>query len=131
MALELEGFHHVAIIVSDYARSKAFYTDILGAKILAETYRAERESYKLDLQFPDGSQIELFSFPQAPERLSYPEACGLRHLAFKVKDVEDCVEQLAKYHIICEAVRFDELTKMKYTFFKDPDNLPIELYQSY
>ena len=131
MALELEGFHHVAIIVSDYARSKAFYTEILGAKIMAETYRAERESYKLDLQFLDGSQIELFSFPNAPARLSYPEACGLRHLAFKVKDVEDCVERLAKYHIICEAVRFDELTKMKYTFFKDPDNLPIELYQSY
>lgn len=131
MSLEIEGFHHVAIIVSDYVRSKQFYTEVLGAKVLAETYRAERESYKLDLQFPDGSQIELFSFPNPPERLSYPEACGLRHLSFKVKDVESSVAYLLKNGILCEPVRVDELTKMKYTFLKDPDNLPVELYQAY
>lgn len=131
MSLEIEGFHHVAIIVSDYARSKQFYTEVLGAKVLAETYRVERESYKLDLQFPDGSQIELFSFPHPPKRLSYPEACGLRHLAFKVRDIESCVIYLKNKSIFCEPVRVDELTKMKYTFLKDPDNLPVELYQSY
>lgn len=129
MALQIEGFHHVAVIVSDYARSKAFYTEILGATILAETYRAERESYKLDLQFPDGSQIELFSFPHPPKRPSYPEACGLRHLAFKVNDIEACISFLESHDIMCESVRVDELTKMKYTFCRDPDDLPIELYQ--
>lgn len=129
MALEIAGFHHVAIIASNYERSKRFYTEILGAKILAETYRVERDSYKLDLQFPDSSQIELFSFPNTPKRLSYPEACGLRHLAFKVKNIEACISFLESHNIVCESVRVDELTKMKYTFCRDPDDLPIELYQ--
>lgn len=101
MGLEIEGFHHVAIIVSDYVKSKQFYTEILGAKVIAEIYRTERNSYKLDLQFPDGSQIELFSFPNPPERLSYPEACGLRHLAFKVNNLENSVAFLLKKNIIC------------------------------
>ncbi|OOF89213.1 hypothetical protein BKG94_01055 [Rodentibacter ratti] len=126
---EIEGVHHVAIIVSDYTRSKLFYTEILGAKVIAETYRAERDSYKLDLEFPDGSKIELFSFPNPPKRLDYPEACGLRHLAFKVRDIESCVSYLAGRGVSCEFIRVDECTKMKYTFFKDPDGLPIEFYQ--
>lgn len=126
---EIEGVHHVAIIVSDYIRSKLFYTEILGAKVIAETYRAERDSYKLDLEFPDGSKIELFSFPNPPKRLDYPEACGLRHLAFKVRDIESCVSYLAGRGVFCEFIRVDECTKMKYTFFKDPDGLPIEFYQ--
>ncbi|OOF57399.1 hypothetical protein BKK56_01305 [Rodentibacter genomosp. 2] len=129
--LEIEGIHHVAIIVSDYLRSKRFYTEILGAKVIAETYRGERDSYKLDLEFSDGSKIELFSFPNPPKRLDYPEACGLRHLAFKVKDMESCISYLANKGGSCESVRVDELTKMKYTFCTDPGGLPVEFYQTY
>lgn len=123
------GFHHVALIVSDYAKSKQFYTTILGAQILEETYRAERESYKLDLRFPDGSQIELFSFPHPPARPTTPEACGLRHLAFKVADLTQAVAFLAKNAIECEPIRVDELTGKRFTFFRDPDNLPLEFYE--
>ncbi|OOF41084.1 hypothetical protein BKK47_02095 [Rodentibacter mrazii] len=128
---EIEGVHHVAIIVSDYIRSKLFYTEILGAKVIAETYRVERGGYKLDLEFPDGSKIELFSFPNPPKRLNYPEACGLRHLAFKVKNMESCISYLTNKGVSCESVRVDKLTRMQYTFCKDPDGLPIEFYQTY
>ncbi|MBE2893820.1 SMU1112c/YaeR family gloxylase I-like metalloprotein [Spirabiliibacterium falconis] len=125
----LLGVHHIAIITSDYAKSKQFYTDILGAKIIAETYRAERKSYKLDLALPDGVQIELFSFPNPPARPNQPEACGLRHLAFKVENIQSAVTELARLGVICEPIRIDPLTQKAYTFFKDPDNLPLELYQ--
>lgn len=123
------GFHHVAIICADYARSKQFYTTILGAEIVAETYREERNSYKLDLRFADGSQIELFSFPNPPSRLTTPEAQGLRHLAFRVENVEQAVDYLQKFAIYCEPVRLDPLTGKRFTFFRDPDNLPLELYE--
>lgn len=123
------GFHHIAIITADYARSKQFYTKILGAEIIAETYRAARDSYKLDLKFADNSRIELFSFPNPPKRLSHPEACGLRHLALQVEDIQSTVNYLLKQGVSCEPIRIDELTGMQYTFFRDPDNLPLELYQ--
>ncbi|MCW9709510.1 VOC family protein [Avibacterium sp. 21-586] len=129
MSQLLLGFHHIAIIASDYEKSKRFYTQILGAKVLQETYRANRESYKLDLVLPDGSQIELFSFPNPPIRATRPEACGLRHLAFKVKDVEQVVAYLTEHSIYCEPIRLDEITGKRFTFFQDPDGLPLELYQ--
>lgn len=126
----LKAIHHAAIICSDYQKSKDFYTRILGLTILAENYRADRESYKLDLQLPDKSQIELFSFPNRPKRPSYPEAQGLRHLAFSVSSVEEVSKHLQNNDVIVEAIRTDEYTGKKYTFFTDPDNLPLELYES-
>ncbi|WP_150538990.1 SMU1112c/YaeR family gloxylase I-like metalloprotein [Actinobacillus vicugnae] len=129
MTTPILGFHHIAIIASDYVTSKYFYTRILGAEIIEETYRAARESYKLDLRFADGSQIELFSFPNSPKRPNSPEACGLRHLAFKVKDVQQAVEFLQKNAVACEPIRIDELTGKRFTFFKDPDGLPLEFYE--
>ncbi|PJG84274.1 VOC family protein [Conservatibacter flavescens] len=123
------GFHHVAIIASDYERSKQFYTNILGAKILAETYRTSRDSYKLDLSFADGSRIELFSFPNPPMRMTQPEACGLRHLALKVADIKSAVDYLQKNGVICEPIRFDEVEGKYFAFFRDPDDLPLELYE--
>ncbi len=124
------GIHHVAIICSDYQRSKYFYSQILKLEIINETYRPQRQSYKLDLRLPDNSQVELFSFPDAPKRPSYPEAQGLRHLAFSVDDVESVVAYLVDHDIEVEAIRIDELTGKKFTFFSDPDGLPLELYQS-
>ncbi|MCV2886310.1 VOC family protein [Aestuariibacter sp. AA17] len=124
-----ERIHHVAIICSNYPRSKHFYTEVLGLRVIAETYRETRQSYKLDLQLPDGSQIELFSFPDAPPRPSYPEAQGLRHLAFAVKDVEHAKSHLEQQGITVEPVRVDELTQKAFTFFSDPDGLPLEIYQ--
>ena len=129
MTTPILGFHHIAIIASDYAKSKRFYTEILGAEIIEETYRAERQSYKLDLKFGDGSQIELFSFPNPPARPTTPEACGLRHLAFRVENIEQAVEFLARFAIECEPVRVDELTGKRFTFFRDPDGLPLEFYE--
>ncbi|QHS12220.1 VOC family protein [Shewanella sp. Arc9-LZ] len=125
----LNGIHHVAIICADYPRSKAFYTQVLGLKVIAEHYREARDSYKLDLALPDGSQIELFSFNGAPPRPSYPEAQGLRHLAFKVDDLDVVVAHLQQNNISVEPVRIDEYTGKQYTFFSDPDGLPLELYQ--
>ena len=124
-----KSFHHVAIICSDYARSKEFYVSILGFTIIEETFRQERQSFKLDLSLPDGSQIELFSFPHAPARPSYPEAQGLRHLAFSVDDVEECKKGLERKGIIVEPIRIDDITQQKFTFFADPDGLPLEIYQ--
>lgn len=126
----LKGIHHTAIICSDYARSKAFYVDLLGLDIVSEHYREARQSWKLDLALPDGSQIELFSFPDAPPRPSYPEAQGLRHLAFAVESLEAAALWLNEQGIATEAVRIDELTGKAFTFFRDPDGLPLELYQS-
>ncbi|WP_012071056.1 VOC family protein [Marinomonas sp.] len=121
--------HHVAIICSDYLVSKRFYSEILGFRILEETYREERQSYKLDLAINDQQQIELFSFPSPPARPSRPEAQGLRHLAFAVENLEDCIKHLNQQGVITEDIRLDELTGKRFTFFADPDNLPLELYE--
>lgn len=124
----LNKIHHTAIICSDYEKSKHFYVDILGLKIIREVYRKERNSYKLDLSIGE-SQIELFSFPSPPKRPSYPEARGLRHLAFEVNNIEDVTCELQRNGIETEPIRIDELTGKKFTFFSDPDELPIELYE--
>lgn len=118
---------HVAIIASDYARSRHFYTQVLGLPVVHEMYRAERQSYKLDLQLPNGTQLELFSFPSPPPRPSYPEACGLRHLALRVADMDASVAWLAAHGVAVEPVRTDPVTSDLFTFFADPDGLPIEL----
>jgi glyoxylase I family protein len=127
--MKIRGIHHVAIIAGDYERSKAFYTEVLGFRVIRETYREVRDSYKLDLELPDGTQIELFSFPGAPERPSYPEAQGLRHLAFATGDLDAAVGWLLEKGVEVEAVRVDELTGRRFTFFSDPDGLPLELYE--
>lgn len=125
----LIGIHHVAIIVADYPRSKDFYHRILGLTLIAETWREARQSWKLDLQLPDGGQLEVFSFPGAPARPSYPEAQGLRHLAFATQDLDHFVAHLQQQGVVCEPIRVDELTGRRFTFFADPDNLPLELYE--
>jgi len=122
--------HHAAIICSDYERSKRFYTEVLGLRVLAEHLRAERQSWKLDLALPDGSQIELFSFPAPPPRPSRPEAQGLRHLAFAVQDVAQCKRDLEAQGVVVEEIRVDEYTGRRFTFFADPDGLPLELYEA-
>ena len=127
--MQLSRIHHVAIICADYARSRHFYTEVLGLRIVAETYRVARQSYKLDLALADGSQLELFSFPGAPARPSYPEACGLRHLAFAVADLDASIGQLQAQGVTVEPVRIDEFTHQRFTFFADPDGLPLELYE--
>ena len=127
--MKISSVHHIAIIASDYARSKHFYTEVLGLQILAEAYRSERDSWKLDLQVSDGVQIELFSFPSPPPRVSRPEACGLRHLAFVVPDIEQAIARLRDHSIEVEPVRVDEYTGKRFAFFADPDELPLELYE--
>lgn len=124
------GIHHVAIICSDYARSKRFYVELLGFPIIQETYREARNSYKLDLKVGESTQIELFSFSDPPQRVNNPEACGLRHLAFKVENLEAAIADLNTKGIPTEPVRLDDLTGKRFTFFKDPDGLPLELYES-
>ena len=127
--MKIERLHHIAIICSDYERSKQFYTEILGFKIDNEVYRHERSSYKLDLSLNGQYLIELFSFPSPPQRPTRPEATGLRHIAFGVKDIEKSVEFLRSKNITVEPTRIDEYTGRKFTFFNDPDNLPIEIYE--
>lgn len=127
--LKLNRIHHVAIICSDYDASKRFYTEVLGLEIVNEVYRAERDSYKLDLKVGNSYQIELFSFPGPPVRPSRPEAVGLRHLAFEVDDVAAAAAELNKRGIATEPIRIDELTGKSFTFFTDPDGLPLELYR--
>lgn len=127
--LKLNHIHHVAIIVSDYEKSKDFYTNLLGFEIVRENYRKERDSYKLDLKVGD-SEIELFSFPNPPKRPTTPEAAGLRHLCFRVDAIQDVVDELNLKGVETEAIRVDEFTGGLYTFFKDPDGLPIELYMN-
>jgi glyoxylase I family protein len=127
--MNITGIHHVAIIASDYQLSRRFYTEILGLDIIAEVYREARDSYKLDLRLPDGAQLELFSFPNTPPRPSRPEACGLRHLALAVPDMDHAVRELQGYGVEVEPVRIDEYTQRKFTFFADPDGLPLELYE--
>lgn len=128
--MRLARFHHVAIICSDYAVAKRFYAEVLGLRVLRETHRESRQSYKLDLELPDGAQIELFSFPNPPARASYPEARGLRHLAFAVVDIDDAIRHLTAHGVPVEPVRVDELTGARFTFFADPDGLPLELYET-
>lgn len=125
----LKSIHHVAIICSDYKKSKEFYTSILGLDVIAENYRKERDSYKLDLKLPSGGQVELFSFPDSPQRPSFPEALGLRHLAFNVECVESVKAYLLSKGVEVEPIRVDEYTDKKFTFFSDPDGLPLELYE--
>lgn len=125
----ITGLHHIAIICSDYERSKDFYVRILGFEILAEHFRAERNSYKLDLRHPSQVQVELFSFPNPPKRPTLPESCGLRHLAFSTADLDAAVAQLAVDGVVCEPIRVDAYTGKRFTFFADPDQLPIELYE--
>lgn len=127
--MEILRTHHVAIICSDYPRSRDFYTRILGFEVLSEIHRKERGSYKLDLRIPDGVQIELFSFPNPPARLSYPEARGLRHLAFEVSNIDEAVRDLEQNGVTVEPIRVDEHTGKRFTFFADPDGLPLELYE--
>ncbi len=121
--------HHVAVICSNYAVSKKFYTEILDLEIVGETYRETRRSYKLDLKVNEQYQVELFSFPDPPARPSQPEACGLRHLAFEVDDIEKAVAILKQRGVDTEAIRTDEITGKRFTFFSDPDGLPLELYE--
>jgi glyoxylase I family protein len=128
--MKISQVHHVAIICSDYERSKHFYTQILGLPIVAESFRAERDSWKLDLELPGGMQVELFSFPNPPKRVSHPEACGLRHLAFAVENLNDEVADLESQEVSVEPIRIDPLTGKQFTFFADPDGLPIELYEN-
>ena len=127
--MQLKGIHHVALICSDYTASRHFYTQCLGLSVVAEHYRAERQSYKLDLALPDGTQLELFSFPHSPPRLSYPEARGLRHLAFAVDDIAAWKTHLESLGIAVEPIRIDPYTQRAFTFFADPDGLPLELYE--
>lgn len=129
MTMRILGLHHVAVICSDYARSKKFYTEVLECTVVCETYREARRSHKLDLALPGGVQIELFSFPDSPARLSYPEACGLRHLALAVADIEAALAAVKTAGVSVEPVRLDELTGRRFAFFADPDGLPIEFYE--
>lgn len=125
----LLGIDHVAIICSDYPKSKHFYSELLGLPIIHEEYRTERDSYKLDLALPDGSQLELFSFPEAPKRPSFPEAQGLRHLSFRVNDIDAAVKWLRNNNISTQQIRVDSITNRRFVFFNDPDELPLELYE--
>jgi len=127
--MKIKAIHHVAIICSDYEASKKFYVKVLGCSIIKETFRTERNSYKLDLQVGNGNTIELFSFPHPPERVNNPEACGLRHLAFAVEDIEASVAYLKSQQVEVEQIRLDKITEKRFTFFRDPDNLPLEIYE--
>jgi glyoxylase I family protein len=127
--LNLLKVDHIAIICSDYQRSKEFYTNVLGFTVVSEHFRKERNSFKLDLALNGEYIIELFSFPHPPERVSRPEAAGLRHLAFEVKDIGKSIDFLTSQNISCEPIRVDQLTGKRFTFFNDPDNLPLELYE--
>jgi glyoxylase I family protein len=126
--LQFNGVHHIAVIASDAQRSREFYTGVLGLRVVRETFRQERGSWKIDLE-GQGLAIELFTFPGAPARLSRPEAMGLRHLALRVGDIHAAVAQITAAGAACEPVRTDDLTGKRFTFFADPDGLPIEVYE--
>jgi glyoxylase I family protein len=127
--MDIRSIHHIAILTDDYEKSKRFYTEVLGFEVIRETYRAERKSYKLDLAIAGLYQIELFSFPNYRERGSYPEAKGLRHLAFAVDDVDAAASELTAKGVLVEPVRIDELTQKRFVFFADPNGQPLELYE--
>ncbi|MFG6176759.1 VOC family protein [Halomonas sp. THAF12] len=128
--LPLGGVHHVALITADYPRARRFYLEVLDAEILNEVYRERRDSHKLDLRLPGGIHLELFSFPAPPPRPSYPEACGLRHLALATPELDACVALLEARGVSPEPIRVDEYTGARFTFFSDPDGTPIELYEA-
>ncbi|WP_126467992.1 VOC family protein [Pragia fontium] len=125
----IKKIHHIAVICTDYEQSKRFYCHTLGFKLMAEHYRAERKSWKADLSMNGQYMIELFSFPSPPPRVSQPEACGLRHLAFSVSDLDVAVAELKASGVECEEVRIDPYTGKRFTFFSDPDGLPLEFYE--
>lgn len=127
--LTLNKVHHIAILCSDYQKSKTFYTEVLGLTIIGEIYREERQSYKLDLALNGTYVVELFSFPNPPKRPSRPEAVGLRHLAFEVINLEETIAFLDSKNIESEPIRIDETTEKRFTFIADPDELPIEFYE--
>jgi len=127
--LPIKHVHHIAIICSNYERSKWFYTQVLGLTVIQEVYREARQSYKLDLALNGQYLVELFSFPEPPPRPSHPESCGLRHLAFAVTDIDTAVTWLQSCQVMPEAIRVDETTGKRFTFFADPDGLPLELYE--
>ena len=127
--MKLRDIHHVAIIVSDYERAKAFYVDKLGFEVLRENPRPERRDVKLDLRVNETTELEIFAMPSPPARLTGPEACGLRHLAFHVENLDEAVAELAAQAIECEPIRVDPYTGRRATFFRDPDGLPLELYE--
>ena len=127
--ISLQSIHHIAIICSDYGVSRKFYTEVLGLSIASEHYREERKSWKLDLELNNTYVLELFSFPDPPQRLSQPEACGLRHLAFSVRNLEESIRALRKKGVKTEEIRTDEFTGKRFIFFTDPDGLPLELYE--
>jgi|SRR6185312_648552 len=127
--MKIKAIHHVAILTDDYEKSKKFYTEVLGFTVLAETYREERNSYKLDLAVNGCYQVELFSFPEFKERQSFPEAKGLRHLAFAVDDIEEAVNELILKKVDVQGIRIDELTNKRFCFFYDPNGQPLELYE--
>ncbi len=127
--LQLNKIHHIAIICSDYQKSKTFYTSVLGLTIIQEIYRQERQSYKLDLALNGEYVIELFSFPNPPKRPSTPEAAGMRHLAFEVNYIQKTRDYLVHQNIAAEAIRIDEFTQKSFFFIADPDNLPVEFYE--
>lgn len=128
--MKINRINHVAIICSNYEVSKKFYTEILGLSIIKETFRDSSNSYKLDLRVGENDQIELFSFSDSPRRVSKPEACGLRHLSFEVDDIEETVRYLELNDIAVEDIRIDEITGKRFTFFQDPDDLPLEIYEN-
>lgn len=127
--MKLDLIHHVAIIVSDYEKSKDFYINKLNFEIIRENFRVERNDYKLDLKVSENTELEIFAMKNSPKRLSRPEACGLRHLCFKVNNIEEVIEELNRKGIETEPIRIDEFTNSKFTFFQDPDGLPIELHE--
>ena len=127
--MKIKGIHHIAILAGDYETSKHFYTEILGFEIIKETYREERKSYKLDLSINGLYQIELFSFPEYKERASFPEAKGLRHLAFAVDNIEKSVNELIYKDVDVQGIRIDEITGKRFCFFYDPNGQPLELYE--
>ncbi len=127
--MKIRRIDHIAIICSDYEKSKHFYTHILGLTILQETFRKDKNSYKLDLAINGEYQIELFSFPNPPQRLTYPEALGLRHLAFEIDDLDEAIVIMKKHSITTEDIRKDFIRQKRFVFIFDPDGLPIELYE--
>lgn len=127
--MNLSKIHHIAIIVSDYKAAKDFYVNKLGFAVIRENYRPERKDWKLDLRVDEYTELEIFVEPNPPKRVTRPEACGLRHLAFYVESVEETVKNLAELGIECEPIRVDEYTEKKMTFFHDPDGLPLELHE--
>ena len=127
--MKLNSIHHIAIIVSDIRKAKGFYVQKLGFEVIRENYRAEREDWKLDLRVDEHTELEIFAEKNPPKRVNRPEACGLRHLAFRVESVDETVKELKSLGIECEAIRRDTYTKDKMTFFHDPDGLPIEIHE--